>query len=119
MEINTQHFKELLEKELETLETELSTVGRKNPENAGDWEATEKMDIDTADEDEVADSMTEYENNKGILDQLETRLSEVKSALKKIEDNTYGICEISGQPIESDRLEANPAARTCKAHMND
>ena len=117
--MNTQHYKELLEKEQENLEKELVTVGRKNPENSGDWEAVEKMDIDTADEEEVADSMTEYENNKGILEQLEARLNEVKTALKKIEDGTYGICEISGQPIEEDRLEANPAARTCKAHMND
>jgi RNA polymerase-binding transcription factor DksA len=117
--INTQHYKELLESELANLEKELATVGQKNPEKKGDWEAVEKMDIDTADEEEVADSMTEYETNNAILDQLETRLNEVKNALKKIEDGTYGICEISGQPIEEDRLEANPAAKTCKTHMND
>ena len=63
--------------------------------------------------------MEEYQNNKAILNQLETRLNEVKSALEKIENDKYGICEVSGVPIEIDRLEANPAARTCKAHMND
>ena len=31
---------------------------------------------------------------------------------------TYGTCEVSGEQIEEDRLEADPAARTCKAHMN-
>ena len=30
---------------------------------------------------------------------------------------TYGSCEISGEAIEVERLEANPAARTCKAHI--
>lgn len=119
MEIDTQHFNELLTAELANLEKELATVGRKNPEHKGDWEATEKMDIDTADEDEVADSMNEYENNTAIVAQLETRLLEVKSALEKLEKGTFGVCETGGETIESDRLEANPAARTCKAHMND
>ncbi len=120
MELDTKHFKDLLEKEKETLLSELSTVGRKNPENPKDWEATEPdMGNTGADENEVADSMEEFGTNKAILDQLETRLWEVNSALKKIEDGTYGICEVSGEPIELDRLEANPAARTNKAHMND
>lgn len=119
MEIDTKHFNEILTAELANLEKELATVGRKNPEHNGDWEATEKMDIDTADEDEVADSMNEFENNTAIVAQLETRLSEVKSALEKLEKGTFGVCEIGGEPIEGDRLEANPAAKTCKAHMND
>ena len=114
-----EHYKEILEAEAKNLEMELATVGRKNPDNKTDWEATEKMDIDPADDDEVADSIEEYENNKGILNQLEMRLKEVNLALEKIEKGTYGICEVSGEPIEEDRLEANPAAKTCKAHMND
>lgn len=119
MEININEFKNLLETELKNLENELKTIGRKNPENPSDWEATEKMDIDTSDEDEVADSMVEYENNRGILDQLETRLNEVKAALQKIENGSYGKCEVCGNQIEEDRLRANPAAKTCKAHMNN
>lgn len=119
METDKQHFKELLTAELANLEKELATVGRKNPEHSGDWQATEKMDIDTADEDEVADSMNEFENNTAIVSQLEQRLDEVKIALDKIEKGGFGVCEIGGEQIEADRMEANPAARTCKAHMND
>ena len=38
---------------------------------------------------------------------------------KKIEDGSYGTCETGNDhPIEKERLDANPAARTCKAHMN-
>ena len=43
--------------------------------------------------------------------------SGVDEALEKIEKGTYGICETGGEKIEEDRLEANPSARTCKAHM--
>ncbi|HEY0220907.1 MAG TPA: TraR/DksA C4-type zinc finger protein [Candidatus Paceibacterota bacterium] len=119
MSINTEHFKDLLEKELSILETELPTVGRKNPDNPSDWEATEKPnEAINADEFDVADKMEEFENNRGILNQLEVRLNEVKNALQKIEDGKYGICETGGEEIEEDRLEANPAATTCKLHMN-
>ena len=119
MTLDNQHFKDLLEKELETLEKELSTVGRKNPDNPNDWEATERPDgvVDEADELDVADKMEEYENNRGTLNQLEIRLNEVKGALEKIENRTYGVCEVGGEMIEEERLEANPAAKTCKLHM--
>ena len=114
---NTQHYKEILETEVKKLEKELLTVGRKNPDKKGDWEATEKMDIDPADDDEVADSIEEYGTNTAILDQLETRLEEVKKAWGKIAGGTFGKCEVCGKQIEDDRLEANAAAKTCKLHM--
>jgi RNA polymerase-binding transcription factor DksA len=120
MTINTEHFKEKLKAELKIVETELESVGRKNPSNPLDWEAKEgDIDVDVAEEAEIAEGIEQYENNSAILKQLETRYNEVKDALAKIDLGTYGICEISGLPIEEDRLEANPAARTCKAHMND
>lgn len=115
------HFKTKLEEELQTLEKELATVGIKgNGVNKEDWEPVpQKMDIDQADRNEVADFLEEFGNNIAINNDLEIRLSEIKKALQKIEDGTYGICEIAGTPIEEDRLEANPAARTCKAHINE
>jgi len=120
MTINTEYFKEKLEAELKTIEAELTTVGRKNPSNPLDWEAKEgDLNTDTAEEAEVAEGIEEYENNSAILKQLEIRFNEIKDALAKIDMGTYGICEVSGLPIEEDRLEANPAARTCKAEMNN
>ena len=101
------------------VETELETVGEQDPKT-GDWEAKEK-DMDTmspmADANEAADKMEEYQTNRGINDELEVRYRDVKDALEKIQKGTYGKCETCGEIIEEDRLEANPAARTCKAHM--
>ncbi len=121
MNIDTQHFKEKLNLELKKLEEELATVGVRNPNNSADWEPkTSTADIDTADRNEVADQIESYEENTAILRQLETELNAVKHALEKINsEGAYGTCEISGKPIELDRLEAYPAARTCKEHMND
>lgn len=115
---NTKKAEEILKNELARLESELASVGRRNPDNKDDWEAMpEKMDILKSDSNEVADSIEEFEGNEGILKQLEIRYNEVKNAVERIEKGNYGICEVCGEIIEEDRLVANPASNTCKKHM--
>lgn len=116
---DTLHFKDKLEKEKKLLEEELGTVAKVNPENPEHWDATPAIEVDSADDNEVADKMEELESNEAIIEQLEPQLKEVKAALVRIEEGTYGTCEVSGEAIEPERLEANPSARTCIAHMND
>ena len=117
MTLDTNTFKKRLEGERDIVEKELSTVGRRNPDTAGDWEATASTDERPTERDEVADKIESFEENTAIVRQLETRLAEIKEALSRIEAGTYGTCKVSGEPIEADRLEANPAAATCKNHM--
>lgn len=114
---NTKQYKEKLENELKLVESELKSIGRKNPENEEDWEAVPDTDILKSDEDEVADKIDDYETNTGILKQLEIRYHEIKEALERIDAETFGICNVGGEPIEEARLEANPAATTCVKHM--
>jgi len=117
---DTKQFKEKLEAEKKTLEEELKTVGRINPDNSADWEAT-PGDINNraADPNKLASNIEEYETHTAILKQLETQLLDVNDALRKIEEGKYGICETNGEQIEEERLNANPAARTCHEHMED
>jgi len=113
-----EYFKNRLEKEKALVEGEIKTVGSSDPNNPKDFSATSNdMDIDRADENELADKMEELGDNKGILDSLEKQLKDINNALGKINKDTYGICEISGELIERERLEANPAARTCMKHV--
>ena len=42
-------------------------------------------------------------------------LSQVRTALERIADGTYGTCLDCGQPIEPARLEAIPWAQYCRA----
>ncbi|MEK7574793.1 MAG: TraR/DksA family transcriptional regulator [Patescibacteria group bacterium] len=112
------HFEGLLKNELSILEQELKSIGQRNPRNPADWEAKpDLMDTMPADSNEVADSIESYEENTGILKQLEIRFNEVKKALERTKNGTYGLCEVDREPIETKRLEANPAATTCTKHM--
>ncbi len=118
--METEKFKIALEAELNKLNTEMKELGVKNPEVKGDWvERTNDLDTASADLNDVADRTEEYDERRATLATLEGRYNNIILALKKIADGNYGICEVSGESIEEDRLEANPAARTCKAHMNE
>lgn len=43
-------------------------------------------------------------------------LAEVRRALAKLEEGTYGRCDVCGQAIGEGRLEARPWAVTCIGH---
>lgn len=118
MTLDPTPFKKELLTEKDELENELATVARRNPQNPADWEATpEDRNVSTAARDEVADKLESFEENIAIVRQLETRLAEIKDALERIENGTYGHCTTCGKEIEEERLAANPAAKTCKQHL--
>ncbi len=118
--MNTEKYKNLLEEDLSKIKESLNELGVKNPDVAGDWvERADDLDVVSADLNDVADRTEAYDERRATLAQLETRYNNITLALEKIEQGTYGICEVSGEQIEEDRLEANPSARTCKQHMNE
>ncbi len=46
-----------------------------------------------------------------ILSSAQNALYEIEEALNRIWDGTYGVCEVTGKPIEAARLKAIPWAR--------
>lgn len=117
MALEIPHFKTKLTEEKAALETELSRVARINPENPHDWELKPVGEGEIEFHDEVPEFLEEEEEREATEAELEARLRSVIHALDRIEAGTFGICEIGGEPIETERLEANPAARTCKKHL--
>ena len=55
----------------------------------------------------------EQGRNVGLRKQLVRSYEDVKRALGKFDEGTYGICESCGSIINVPRLEASPAARYC------
>lgn len=114
-----EHHKTALEAMKHKIVEELKTLGISNPDNKSDWIAKPPEDTGEADPNDVADSAEEWGEKTATLALLETQWNDIRRALAKIEAGTYGICEISGQPIEEARLLANPAARTAIAYKDD
>ncbi|MEA2112694.1 MAG: TraR/DksA C4-type zinc finger protein [Patescibacteria group bacterium] len=120
--MDTKYYKEKLLEELNILEKELGNLGTINPDNPNDWVATgnteTNQDEDHSDPNDNADDQEEFSERHAILNDLEVRLNNIKTALESIKNNTYGKCKVCGKDIEKERLEANPAATTCIEHKN-
>jgi len=105
-----------LEAEKDSLEEELQSHGRVQSET-GDWQgASTGYDGEQADPLDVADQIEELATNVPLVEDLEERHQDVEDALEAMEAGTYGTCEECGEEIPLERLEANPAARTCIVH---
>jgi DnaK suppressor protein len=48
-----------------------------------------------------------------LIDQARRRLADIDAAVARLDDGTYGVCEVCGRPIPAERLAARPVARTC------
>lgn len=109
------------------LEAELGHLGIQDSQNPDNWMATEQEEgvigeswrEPEADPSDMADRIEDLEVRTAEERTLEVRLKEVRAALARMDDKTYGICSVSGttHPIESERLEVNPAAVTCISHI--
>ena len=114
-----EELKKKLEEEKELLLREINKIAIKDKSEPGGYapkETTTNID-DVNDEIDQADEQENIATNNAILVELESRLEEVDTALAKIGTDAFGICIVCAQPIEEDRLKVNPAAKTCKKHM--
>lgn len=120
MAIDIHEQKKVLGEALKEITNELKTLGIHNPNVREDWIAipAEPSD-DEADPNLAADRVEDWDQRRATLAVLETRYNNITRALKKIEDNTYGTCEIGNEPIEDERLKINPTARTCMKHTDE
>jgi len=53
------------------------------------------------------------EATSGLFENASARLAEINAALERIDEGTFGSCEVCGQKISSTRLQAIPFARQC------
>lgn len=117
-----EEFKKLLIAERERLTAGLSAFAAKDPNMRDDWDTrypsgTESAALSHSAQEEQADIREEYESELAQEHSMELRLREVKGALQRIEQNTYGRCLTCKEEISEDRLRANPAAAYDMAHQ--
>jgi RNA polymerase-binding transcription factor DksA len=105
----------------ERLQAEQARVGalvqglRSELSSEGGDDTSELADYDQHPADTASETF-EREKDLSILEQLESELAELQAALDRIDNGTYGIDEVTGEPIDPERLEALPAARTNVDH---
>ena len=117
--LDKEKIKDKLEKERNTLLEELRDMGKLNPET-GEWEATpEELDFPESDQNDMADRFEDFEARSSMIKILELRLNNILKALKGLNKESFGKCEVCKKDIEMKRLEVNPAARTCKQHLEN
>jgi RNA polymerase-binding transcription factor DksA len=115
--IDTHKFKIKLEEEKARIEAALNDIGKRDPQSDENWDIKPVDTQEVTFHDEVADRLEEMDERKATEVSLEAELRAINDALESIENNTYGLCKICKKEIESDRLEANPSAQTCKEQL--
>jgi DnaK suppressor protein len=76
----------------------------------------ETGDLSIGKDDHIADSASETfmrELDEGLEENAEQLLEKVEGALQRLDDGTYGTCDVCGRKIPAERLQAVPYATLC------
>jgi RNA polymerase-binding transcription factor len=100
-----------LEEERDELSTQLTTIEEDT------FAATQSDSAgDVGLDDESADAGTatfEREKDLSIEQNVRDLLAKIERALKRMDEGTYGACDICGKPIEKARIKALPYVDLC------
>ncbi|MDW2981312.1 MAG: TraR/DksA family transcriptional regulator [Rhodanobacter sp.] len=61
-------------------------------------------------EEERAQALSQYEIDQALHDVDDRRVADIERALQKIAEGSYGLSDLSGEPIPRARLESTPEA---------
>ena len=106
-DLDVAYFRDRLVEEMKRLEEEREYLRRSASDMDGNLPEDAEGDDDTVD---LASSLMDKEMDMGVEEEIEETLSSIEHAFQKIDDGTYGICDVSGLPIPKGRLELLPWA---------
>lgn len=106
-DIDIEHYRQLLLDEMVRLEEERDYVRKSNSDMDGNLPEDAEGDEDTTD---LASSLMDKEMDLSVEEEIEETMAAIEHALRKMEDGTYGICDVSNAPIPKSRLELIPWA---------
>ena len=117
--MDAEHTRQLIKSERERLqglvrEREAEGIGGIGSQSESD-QISELSSLDQHQGD-IGTETFEREKDFSLLEQLEAELGDLDAALRKVDEGTYGTCEICGKEIGAERLEARPGTRTCIEH---
>ena len=113
MAIDTEEARTLLVDEQARLQQIRTSLTLEPVDGVGEREALSELSLADQHPADVATETFEREKDVSILDNVDEQLRDVEDALQRLEQNTYGRCEICGKDIGDERLRARPEARFC------
>lgn len=111
--IDTVGYRKQLEEEKARLTHAIDFLEKDNPGSISD-ELGELADGGT--DNHMADTATalhDRELEAGLEEGAQQTLVEIEAALQRMEEGSYGVCEVCGEPIGAERLSAIPWTRLC------
>jgi RNA polymerase-binding protein DksA len=102
-----EHYRDLLLAKRRELVGDMSSMEREALQRGGSSNLS-NLPMHMAD---MGTDNYEQEFTLGLMEKDRNLLREINSALAKIQDGTFGLCEGTGKPIGKPRLEAQPWAR--------
>lgn len=110
--IKMDHFKKLLEIRLGETGATISSMKDNNEAEQNKFSPSELSNYDNHPA-EMASELYQTEMNSALKVHEEGIMSNIKDALERIEDGSYGKCRYCGEEISEQRLTAKPEARFC------
>ena len=98
------------------LEAQLAVIERQLSDHGASW--SEEGSLEVAVDEGFGDSAqatAERAEILSLINQLKTAHAEVRAALARIDDGSYGRCQSCGRDIPFERLEVVPTATQCLA----
>lgn len=112
------YFKELLLEQEESIDNTIRLMKEHNNADQNSMSPNELSNYDNHPGD-LGSELYELEHNNALEVHEEHLLKEIQDALERIEDGSYGKCELCGDEIMEERLEVIPYARLCIDCEND
>lgn len=103
----------MLKKDLQQLEKKLKEEKKELEKEVKRQVALPDFGSDV-DPDQETDESGAYSNQLSVVQTLKNRLADINTALKKIKNGKYGICEKCKQEISLNLLKINPESHLCQ-----
>ena len=111
-DIDTSEYRQKLEEERARLTAAAESLGHEGSGSLSD----ETGELATGGENHLGDTASatyDRELDEGLEEGVQQTIEDIDAALKRIEEGSYGVCEICGEPIGAERLSAIPWTRLC------
>jgi RNA polymerase-binding transcription factor DksA len=115
--VNPDRARELLTAELDQLDDRARFAAESVADTAPGLAADDETSVPTHPADLGTDEANRAES-EGLARTVELQRRRVQEALRRLDEGSYGRCEVCGAEIDDERLEARPEVSTCREHAD-